>query len=147
VIRLRTCARLSWADWRLLADAGLMLVSVRVALWALPWNRAIGLVRSVRVASPSGFGGQRLLSIDRLEWAVRNASRLVPHATCLTQALALHRLLCRAGYPATIQIGVAKKPGRQLSAHAWVEHLGRPLLDTTGELAGYSRLLRIETSL
>lgn len=144
---LRRGARLSCAEWRLLADAGFLLIAVRVALWALPWDRAIGLVRSVRVASSSGFSGRRSPRIDRLEWAVRSASRLVPHATCLTQALTLHRLLCRAGYLSSIQIGVAKQPGRQLSAHAWVEHDGRALLHSAGELALYSRLLRIETSL
>jgi Transglutaminase-like superfamily len=141
---LRRCARLSWAEWRLLADAGVLLVAVRAALWALPWNRAIGLVRSVRISSPARLGGSSP-SIDRLEWAVRNASRLVPYASCLTQALALHRLLCRAGYSSSLQIGIAKKPGRPLSSHAWVEHEGHPLVDNAGELAHYSRLLRIDT--
>jgi hypothetical protein len=146
MMSLRRCARLSGAEWRLLADAGVLLVAVRAALWALPWDRAIGQVRSIRISSPARLG-RGSPSIDRLEWAVRNASRLVPYATCLTQALALHRLLSRAGYPSSVQIGVAKVPGRQLASHAWVEHEGRPLLDNAGELAQYSRLLRIETSL
>jgi hypothetical protein len=147
VTTIGRCLRLSWADWRLLADAGMVLIAVRVALWALPWDRAIGLVRSVRISSPVRLDGRGSPSIERLEWSVRNASLLVPYGTCLTQALALHRLLCRAGYPSSIQIGVAKRPGQQLLSHAWVEHEGHPLLDSVGGLAEYSRLLRIDTSL
>jgi hypothetical protein len=147
MIDLRRCARLSSTEWKLLAEAGVLLIAVRVALWGLPWDRAIRLVRSVRLSSPSRLSGRSSPSIKCLEWAVQNASRVVPRATCLTRALTLHRLLSRAGYPSSIQIGVAKKPDRQLSAHAWVEHNGHPLLDGAGELAQYSRLLRIDTSL
>jgi hypothetical protein len=130
----------------LLADAGLLLVAMRVALHTLPWNRALGLIRSPRVWSPSRFRPRCRPSLDQLEWAVRHASRVVPHS-CLSQTLALQRLLARAGYPSSIHIGVAKKPDRPFIAHAWIEHNGRPLLDGAGDATQYSRLLRFETCL
>jgi hypothetical protein len=51
--------------------------------------------------------------------AVLRASRVVPRATCLTQALAARRMLERRGRPAVLRIGVAR--GTSFEAHAWVE--------------------------
>jgi hypothetical protein len=59
-------------------------------------------------------------SIGRLGWAVRSAARLVPGASCLTQALAAQFLLSRWGRPSHIRIGVAKDPSGKLLAHAWL---------------------------
>jgi len=69
---------------------------------------------------------------------VRVASRAVPYATCLTQALALQRVLARHGYPSLVQVGVCKIGG-QFFAHAWVEQEGQTLLGTSESLARYSR--------
>jgi hypothetical protein len=38
----------------------------------------------------------------------------------LTQAVAAHALLTRAGYESCIEIGVAKPAGGRFEAHAWV---------------------------
>jgi hypothetical protein len=54
----------------------------------------------------------------RTPWAVRAASRRVPGATCLTQALALQALLERAGRRCRVEIGVAKN--ESFEAHAWL---------------------------
>jgi hypothetical protein len=134
---LRKALRLTWLDVVLLAEACVLLGAIRVALSVLPWRRAHVLIHSLRIGPPAG------VSIGRLEWAVRNASRLVPRATCLTRAFALDRLLCRAGYQSSVQIGVAKEPSGRFVAHAWVEHDSQPLLDTTSQVARYSRLVRL----
>jgi hypothetical protein len=94
---------------------------VRVALWTLPfrlvrrlrWNRAPVLSK---VSSP-----------ERVAWSVAVASRYVPKATCLVQALAGQALLARRGYAAQVQIGVAKPDGR-FEAHAWLEWEGHVLV-------------------
>lgn len=136
---LRKFARLSLSEQALLANAVLLLVAVRAALWLLPWRRAVVMFGPSRISSSPQF------SVDRVEWAVRNASRFVPRATCLTRALALHRLLSRTGHSSTMQIGVAKAPGERFVAHAWVEHDGDTLLGSEDEIAHYSRLLKFET--
>ncbi len=135
---MRKFWQLSSAERGLLISASILLAEIRSALWLLPWRRVRGWHRWLFMSRASRF------SVERLEWAVRNASRLVPGATCLTQALALHHLLTRAGYPSSIHIGVAKRPGRGFEAHAWVEHEGVTLLNNASEIEHYSRLLSVE---
>ena len=53
------------------------------------------------------------------------ASRRVPKATCLTQAIALRTLLARDGKESELRIGVAKAEDGRLEAHAWLESDGR----------------------
>ena len=118
--RLRKVARLSRRERRLLARAWLTVVAFRGGLTLLPfrWMQRAAR-RPVRVAA----AGEQL-AVDRYAWAVDVASRRVPRASCLTQALALQSLLARAGYPSELRIGVAKD-GAALEAHAWLESGGR----------------------
>jgi len=51
--------------------------------------------------------------------SVSRASRLVPHASCLTQAFAGHLLLAWQGYSSSIRIGVDREDSK-LVAHAWL---------------------------
>jgi hypothetical protein len=66
-------------------------------------------------------------------WAVAVASRFVPKATCLVQALAGQALLARRGHAARLHIGVSKPEGR-FEAHAWLEDEGRPILGAPGSV-------------
>jgi hypothetical protein len=116
----------------LLCRAFVTLLRIRIALWVLPWNRvtrtAVGAFKAQPVRP----------AVNRLEWAVLAASRFVPRATCLTQALALQRLLSRSGYRSSVQIGVRLTDGR-FAAHAWVEHEAKSLLSTDGHVLQYVR--------
>lgn len=125
--------RLTLPEFTLLAVAWLVLVRTRLALWLLPWQRM-----GTFADRPAAAGSPRF-SVGRLEWAVRAASRMVPHGTCLTQALALNHLLRSQGYAGVVQIGV-KNDGR-FAAHAWVECDGVPLLSSAGDIGRYSRFL------
>jgi len=64
----------------------------------------------------------------------------VPAASCLTQALAAHLLLCRRGLTPQLHIGVAKDQRDRLIAHAWVESEGRIVVGGT-DLQRYTPLL------
>jgi hypothetical protein len=127
-------------EQRLLLHASILLVAYRVALWVLPWHRVAGLRSMPKTSNVSRF------TVERLEWAVRTAGSRIPGATCLTRALALHRLLTRAGYASSIHIGVAKSPDRGFEAHAWVEHEGATLLSSASEIAHYQRLAALQPS-
>lgn len=107
---------------------------VRLGLWLVPLRTLDGLIGS-RARSSTSFAPP----VDRLVWAVRAASRRIPHASCLTQSLVLHYFLARSGRPSRIHIGVAKDDGT-FQAHAWVESNGRILLNTPSEVAPYVRL-------
>ncbi len=52
--------------------------------------------------------------------AVERVARVVPGATCLTQAAAAHYLLARYGHVSQIRVGVKTEKGRQFTAHAWL---------------------------
>lgn len=142
--RLRKFLRLSPAERRLLVMATLLLGTIRLRLWLLPYPTlqrilASATERSADLREPSHF------SAAMIGWAVAVAGRYVPKATCLTQALTAQVLLARAGHPARLRIGVARGGLGQLRAHAWVESQDRivvgglsrggftPLLTSQGE--------------
>jgi hypothetical protein len=62
---------------------------------------------------------------------VETTARLIPGATCLTQALAAEVLLRRAGEDPGIRFGVAVGEG-DFEAHAWLELHGRILVGERG---------------
>ena len=135
---MRKFWRLGSAERGLLLNAGILVVVYRVALWVLPWHRVAALRPSPGISRASRF------TVDSMESAVRTACRPIPRASCLTQALALHHLLARAGYASSIHIGVAKASGGGFEAHAWVEYGGVTLLSSTSDVAHYSQLLALQ---
>jgi hypothetical protein len=73
----------------------------------------------------------------RLGSAVSRTLRVLPtDSRCLIKSLVLVALLARRGIDSTLVIGV--RPGRDFEAHAWVEHLGDPVLPDGGD--SYERL-------
>lgn len=113
------------ANWPLLCTAWALVCLIRGCLWILPfpWLRKM----LVRVGRRTGSSSRRLAPADTA-WAVGVASRYVPAATCLTQALATDFLLSRMGYRSTLHIGVLLREDTSLSAHAWVEYNGDILI-------------------
>lgn len=99
------------------AAAVLVLGAVRLALWSLSFSRVMALVERVsRPRSP-----RRPEALALVARRVRRAARLVPHATCLPQALAGRVLLARAGHASRVRFGVAAPSDRGFEAHAWLE--------------------------
>ena len=135
---LRKWFTLRLLEWRLLMEALLLLVTMRAVLWFWPWPAVQLLVQhySTRQARSTAIP-----SVERMAWAITTVRRFVPRATCLTQALAMCTLLERYGYPALLQIGVARHSRDRLEAHAWVESDGVVVLGGTSEfLARYTQL-------
>ena len=117
--RLRRFLHLPITEKFLFLQAFLILSLVRFGLWLLPPSA----VR--RIASKRMQKNQRARSVSAQVWAVRAASRYVPAATCLTQALALHWMLARSGYASQLHLGGRKGPKGKFEAHAWVEYENR----------------------
>ncbi len=116
---------LSLAERRLLAEAALWVAFVRLGLWLMPFQNLRRLL--ARLAQPSDLAHSLKLPPARITWAVQAASRFVPQATCLTQALAAQVLLRRHGYPADLRIGVSLEKSK-LQAHAWLESQGKVVM-------------------
>jgi Transglutaminase-like superfamily len=123
---------------RLLLRTGLLLWVARLGLWLFPLPTLRRLLTSFRPAEP--IFPENPAKIEKVTWAVAVASRYIPEATCLTQALAGQILLAQQGEPAILQIGVAKNEKGELEAHAWVETRGRVVIGASRELFRYTRL-------
>lgn len=114
------------AERLLLIKALGVVAGVRAGLSLLPFRRFQALFGRIVGAMGVRRDTAAPPSIAQLVWAVRCASVYVPHATCLTQALAAQVLLERCGYPTRLLIGVAPddKGGAPFQAHAWLESKG-----------------------
>ena len=108
-----------------------MVVGVRFALWILPARAIVGFVS--RLGRRSGSDASTYLtSTPTMIWAVEAVARRVPHATCLTQAIAAKLLLDWSGEHVQLCLGVAHTTDGAFRAHAWLERDGRALLGGTG---------------
>jgi hypothetical protein len=131
-------------DRRLLIKATMTVGAVRMGLWALPF-RILRRIVSTTTRAADEVQTADLTTINRVVWAVWTASRYVPAATCLTQALATQVLLGRRKQPACLRVGVAKGEDGQLQAHAWVESDGVVIIGgSESELGQYTPLLTVD---
>jgi len=94
------------------------LLIVAVARLALSFS---SLTRLRRWLLPSvTLDRHDLVEVGRVAWSVRFVSRLVPFASCLTQAQACQILLARHGIASTLSLGVREDLFGALEAHAWL---------------------------
>lgn len=139
---------------RLTVEALPLVAAARLGLWREPfptfyarWSAEVEEeLRAARASSLAELVARDDAQLDahlkRVVWecshAVSRAARLVPRASCLTQALVLQRVLARRGQECTLFLG-ALRPGAQTSntarsrsqsfeAHAWIEWHGRVLI-------------------
>ena len=128
--RLKKFFELAPAQRALLVRTFALVGIVRTALWVAPFP----LVRRVTNrwarlrpdASPSpSQASEQLADVTQ---AVTRASRFVPRATCLTQALATRILLARRGIASIVRYGAARGADGKFLAHAWVESEGRVVI-------------------
>jgi hypothetical protein len=120
-----------------------LLIAIRLGLWLLPFRTLQRLLTRMTQGAYKHQAADQA-SIDSVVWAVTVASRYVPEATCLTQALAAQVLLARRGYPARLRIGVARSETGQFQAHAWVENGGRIVIGGTANPSYFTPLPPLE---
>src|SRR5512144_2141944 len=133
--RLRKFFGRGRSDQRLLVEAAVLVVAVRLGLWVLPYDRLRRLLATMAPARPRADAADRA-TVERIGWAVSEVGAVVPSATCLTRALAAEWLLNRLGQPSDLRFGVAKSEAGGIEAHAWLESAGTIVV---GRLAGLSR--------
>ena len=137
--QIRKFLSLSTADQSLLLKSAFLLGTITLGLRALSFQTMQRLLIGTRQKTVGVYHPDQP-SASRIVWAVRVASRYVPAATCLPQALAVRILLKQQGYPARLHIGVAKVESAQLEAHAWVESQGRVVVGNLDDLSCYTPL-------
>ncbi|KKC27757.1 lasso peptide biosynthesis B2 protein [Sphingomonas sp. SRS2] len=114
MFRLRRRMALGWRHGRLLLHCLLVVVLVRFGLTMVGYQP---LLRRIALA---GRSRRSATNVPLMMWAIRHAARLVPAATCLTQALAGHYLCHRAGHLTVVRIGVQRRDDGSVAAHAWL---------------------------
>lgn len=128
---------MTWHCFRWLGSALVCVVLVRVGLTVIKYKRLAKLLPTKGSVNPP-------LSVQRwCRWAVTRTSRVVPKASCLTQALAGLWLLRLMGFEASVVIGVAagESGSAVLRAHAWLESGTDVILGGEGEtLSDFKRL-------
>ena len=134
---------LAWSgdERRLLFVAGFAVLGVRLGLWLLPLKPLLARVRALARTPDAPNERTEVAALVR---AVERASRVVPRASCLTQALAAHLLLARAGHRSELRFGVSRNAAGAFEAHAWLEHEGRVVLGDRPDLARYRALPSLE---
>jgi hypothetical protein len=134
--KLGRLGALTAEERRALVEGWVLLTALQVGLRILPFKRLMRLLRTdgPRVAARGPDPERLVFLVDvaaRYQW---------PAPTCLVKSLAVYALLLRRGLDAGIVIGARTKHGG-LDAHAWPEHMGRPLTDASAR-PGYEPLLR-----
>jgi hypothetical protein len=125
---------MSALERRLVVKAWFTLMAVRILLWVAPYRWI------ERRFLPQPSSTHTTIPPSEIALAVTRASKLVPFATCLTQALAGGYLIRRAGKNASVHFGVAKGEAG-FKAHAWLESDGGILIGGR-EAAAYLPLTR-----
>lgn len=123
--QLRNLLRRSAEEQRLLVAALCWVACIRAGLWLLPFRILRPLVEHAG-RNPGPTVTDELVGA-RVAWAISNATRFVPRATCVTQALAARILLARRGFASEVCYGIGRPRGRVI-AHAWLESGGRVIV-------------------
>jgi hypothetical protein len=118
---LRTARRTSGKQWRLLAEAGGLLVVARLVVWFVPFRSLATRLGEEMAESPAADTEAQRAAALPIGWAVRTLGRRLPWMSqCLVQAVAATWMLQRRRIPSTLYFGMAKDSDGKLTAHAWV---------------------------
>ena len=125
--RLNKFLCLPAADRRFLVKTLLLVWTVRLGLWLLPFRIMRHLLSTMTKGLTEAQANDSTL-VNRIVWAVTKTSQYVPSATCLTQAVATKVLLGHYGHHVNVHLGVARSETGQFRAHAWVESNGTVII-------------------
>src|SRR5690348_10212576 len=90
--RLRRISQFTAAQWGALVVAAPLVAVIRIGLWILPGSAVVRFVGRMRRRSRS-TSSLPITRTSTVIWAVEVVARRIPHATCLTQAIAAKLLL------------------------------------------------------
>ena len=131
--RIKKFLRLSTADKTLFIQSTIVVAFCTLGLRIFPWLRLQNMLLRMARKQSRRLHSKRP-ALNQIKWAVSAAGHSIPKATCLPQALTSQYLLVRNGYPADLQIGVARDRDGKLKAHAWVVSENQTVLGEVREL-------------
>ena len=137
---VRTLALGGWRELADVAAAQRALVAAQLLVWRRPVGQLLESMPKSAASDPHVPIHERIEAARIAVAQSRAARHGVFRPRCLVRALALHRALEARGIRGSIvRIGV-RQQGADLLAHAWVEHRGVVLGDTTALTSAFSVL-------
>lgn len=115
-------ARLPRRERAALVRALLWVILARLAIVGLPFPVARRWFATKSRTVDAG------LTLEEARRVILAASRRVPGTHCLARSLALQGLLRGTPLPVELRIGVERRDGNRLAAHAWIVCDGLPVL-------------------
>lgn len=109
------------SDKRLLAEALFGHAKSRMMIATRPFSSI-----AADLGTPGFETGDKTLEEDRpliyrISWAVRAAADKTPWASkCLVQVMTAKHMLRKRGIESTAYLGLMKKNGKDMAAHAWI---------------------------
>lgn len=138
-----------WKDLRLTLAFWPLVARVRWQLWRAPiasnskaWQS--DATRALEDAKKQNLAALEPFEVWRRAHAIKRAARLVPGASCLTQALALQHVLSKCGERSSLILGVDADNKSKFQAHAWIEWRGRVIIG--GPVERWKPLLTVAPS-
>jgi hypothetical protein len=134
----KICKFLLWpsSDKRLLLEAFLMVIGVRIALSIFPYKKlSCGLCYLTTGMAKQSTNPELIKKVAKF---VLESGRYIPYASCLTQALTASTILRRHGQDSSLKIGVDKDGSGRLVAHAWIEVDGKTILGKVPDIRRYA---------
>jgi hypothetical protein len=126
----------------LLLKSVVAVCAARIGLKSIRFQTLLKILGIIQHYSKQrGSSDSAALKVESIAWSIAAASRFIPHASCLTQALAAHAMLLREGIPSGLNFGVAKTEAGAFEAHAWLESQGRIVTGNSHDLERYALLL------
>ena len=100
-----TARELNRRQWRLLFEAGILLVIARLAVWFVPFRRVASRLGEEMAESPADLSEEQRESALLIGWAVRTLGRRLPWMSqCLVQAVAATWMLQRRRISSTFML-------------------------------------------
>lgn len=121
--KVRWYARQLFRHRRVLTRCFLMTLRVRLELTLYSYKLVMMRIDKDRSKLPV----YALIPPILVVWCVKQTSRIIPYASCLTQALTIKHYLARMGDDCTVKIGVRTEGSGNFFAHAWVLYDGHLL--------------------
>lgn len=136
--RLRSFFKLNRGEQHLLLITFILLAAIRLGLWLLPFRNLLKILQKISKPDFLLPEDKSQISASKIVWAVNVASRFMPGTVkCLARALSTQVLMTYHGYSPELRIGVAKKEGGELEAHAWIEYQGRVAIGNLPDLSRF----------
>ena len=141
LLKLGKLFQLSWCDLYLFFITFVLLGTIRLGLWLLPFHILLNILEKASqsnlpfltpdLPNPSLF-------LHKIVWSVNTATRNMPGgAKCLARALTAKFLMTRYGHFSELCIGVTKKNQGKIEAHAWIEYQGQVIIGFLPDLPRY----------